>query len=51
MLVKYGNTMTMIDATYNTTLYDVPLFLYLYAPMLGILLQLAKLFSQKLVKT
>ena len=27
MLVKYGNTMTLIDATYKTTLYDVPLFL------------------------
>lgn len=26
MLVKYGNTMTLIDATYKTTLYDVPLF-------------------------
>ena len=26
MLSKYGNTMTMIDATYKTTKYDVPLF-------------------------
>ena len=26
MLVKYGNTMTLIDATCKTTLYDVPLF-------------------------
>ena len=26
LLVKYGNTMTLIDATYKTTLYDVPLF-------------------------
>ncbi len=26
MLTKYGNTMSLIDATYKTTLYDVPLF-------------------------
>ena len=26
ILSKYGNTMTMIDATYKTTKYDVPLF-------------------------
>ena len=26
MLVKYGNTMTLIDATYKTTLYNVPIF-------------------------
>jgi len=26
MLTKYGNTMSLINATYKTTLYDVPLF-------------------------
>lgn len=26
ILAKYGNTMTMIDATYKTTKYDIPLF-------------------------
>jgi len=26
ILTKYGNTMSLIDATYKTTLYDVPLF-------------------------
>jgi len=26
MLTKYSNTMSLIDATYKTTLYDVPLF-------------------------
>ncbi len=26
MLFKYGNTMTLIDATYKTTLYDLALF-------------------------
>ena len=26
MLSKYGNTMTLIDATYKTTLYDLALF-------------------------
>ena len=26
MLTKYGNTMTLIDATYKTTLYDLALF-------------------------
>ena len=45
MLVKYGNTMTLIDATYKTTLYDVPLF---FVTVRSILLQ--SLFSQKQVK-
>ena len=26
LLVKYGNTITLIDATYNTTKYDLALF-------------------------
>ena len=26
ILVKYGNTMTLVDATYKTTKYDLPLF-------------------------
>ena len=26
ILAKYGNTMTLIDATYKTTKYDIPLF-------------------------
>ena len=26
LLIKYGNTMTLIDATYKTTKYDLPLF-------------------------
>ena len=26
LLIKYGNTVTMIDATYKTTKYDLPLF-------------------------
>ena len=27
LLVKYGNTMTLLDATYKTTKYSLPLFL------------------------
>ena len=26
MLAKYGNTMTLLDATYTTTVYDLALF-------------------------
>ena len=37
LLVKYGNTITLIDATYKTTKYDLALFFSVYKQMLTIL--------------
>ena len=34
LCVKYGNTISLIDATYKTTKYDLPLFLYVSVQML-----------------
>ena len=51
MLVKYSNTMTLIDATYKTTLYDVPLFFVTVCTNIGYTVVADFIFCQKQVKT
>ena len=38
LMLTYGNTMCLMDATYKTTCYDLPLFLFVCVPMLATVL-------------
>ena len=51
LLSRYGNVMNLIDATYKSTEYDIPLFFYNYvcALMLAIVLWQNSLFSLKML--
>ena len=50
-LLKYGNTMILIDATYKTTPYDVPVFFVIVRTNVGYTVAAELLFSRKHVKT